>query len=386
MAQKATRAGVKEHNRRLILRFVFSGEAVSRVKLARLTGLAKPTVSDIVSDLIEEGLLEESGRGESTESGGKRPRLLSFRPEAQQIIGVAINDNRAYGALANLNGEIVAQHRASMNGAQGEFAQTVLQEVINGLIAQLQAPLLCVSIGAPGIVENNTGVVIAAPSLQWYDLRLADQLSKQYQTQVYVSNNTELAVRAQFAFGAGAQADNLVMLLINSSVEIGVAYGGLFYHHSGDLGLLRVGDPNDVHSETRPLTAYLGWDAVQRRLSILRRNYPETTLPEDNLNYLHIRQGYLHNDALCLVIYDELAGHLAQVFAWITGLMRPDHIALAGAIVDLGPALLDQATRQAGNLLPPALVDAVTFSLNEDRTLSATGTITHALQKALGVL
>jgi Mn-dependent DtxR family transcriptional regulator len=70
MAQKATRAGVKEHNRRLILRFVFSGEAVSRVKLARLTGLAKPTVSDIVSDLIEDGLLEESGRGEATESGG----------------------------------------------------------------------------------------------------------------------------------------------------------------------------------------------------------------------------------------------------------------------------------------------------------------------------
>ncbi|MCA9913872.1 MAG: ROK family transcriptional regulator, partial [Anaerolineae bacterium] len=102
MPKKATRAGVKETNRRLILRSVFTGSATSRAAIAQETKLAKPTVSELVGELIDEGLLEEGGRGESTESGGKRPRLLHFRHSARQIIGVSITSVRAHGVLADL--------------------------------------------------------------------------------------------------------------------------------------------------------------------------------------------------------------------------------------------------------------------------------------------
>jgi predicted NBD/HSP70 family sugar kinase len=294
---------------------------------------------------------------------------------------VSIDGNRAKGALANLNGEMIATHQAELNGAQGEAALQILKEVINGLIAQLDASLLCISIGTPGIVYNKEGFVKAAPLLGWYDFPLAAHLNQLYEVPVCVGNNTELATRALVAFSqAEDQARNLVMVLVDGSVEIGIAFANAVYHHSGDLGLLRVPPSADQ------LAAYLGWDFVSRRIRELYVLDPNTSLDLDTLDYLAIRNGYQHGDWLCTVLYDELARHLAQIFAWITGIIRPDHITLAGQIVEMGAELIALATERAANLLPPDLVDAVTFSLATDVTLSVSGTIAHALERELGVL
>jgi DNA-binding IclR family transcriptional regulator len=70
MVKKATHEQLKRHNRQLLLRTVYWEGISNRAALAQATGLAKPTVSDLISELIEDGLLVEGGHGESTDSGG----------------------------------------------------------------------------------------------------------------------------------------------------------------------------------------------------------------------------------------------------------------------------------------------------------------------------
>lgn len=379
MAQKATREGLKSHNRRLVLRSVFADKATNRAALSQYTGLAKPTISDIVAELIEDGFLEEIGHGESTESGGKRPIILNFRPNARQIIGVSIDSTRVQGILTDLNGDIIARHRAYIEDSGGETPFEVLRHVVNGLIAQSDAPLLCISVGTPGIVYSETGVVKSAPSLDWHHLPLGDQLNTLYDLPVCVGNNTELATRALVSFKSAENVHNIIMILVNGTVEIGVGFGGAVYHHSGDLGALRM-PPN-----SEPLASFLGWDFIMRRVAEYRTIAPDSRLPE-KFDYLDIRYGYKAGDWLCGVIYEELAGHLGQIVAWITGMMRPDKIVLAGEIVDMGDELVGLATEKAKKYLPPDLVDAVAVSLETDSMLSLSGTIAHALERELGVL
>src|SRR5690554_3984227 len=107
---KATPSQLRDHNRQLLLRAIYTGQAATRVALAQQTGLAKPTVSEVIAELIDLGLLVEEGRGPSTEGGGKRPRLLRFVPTSRQVIGLSITDERVLGALAFLDGRTVAQH------------------------------------------------------------------------------------------------------------------------------------------------------------------------------------------------------------------------------------------------------------------------------------
>ncbi|MEP7293221.1 MAG: helix-turn-helix domain-containing protein, partial [Chloroflexota bacterium] len=164
---KATREQIRQHNRQLLLRAVYTGLADNRAALAAETGLAKPTVSDLIGELLEDGLLVESGRGESTDSGGKRPTLIKFVPNARQVIGVSLDNGRVFAVLSNLAGQVIAQHYDELENAQGEEAAAMLTDVINGLVAQLDAPLLCIGVGVPGVVDVSNGVIADSQPLGW---------------------------------------------------------------------------------------------------------------------------------------------------------------------------------------------------------------------------
>jgi predicted NBD/HSP70 family sugar kinase len=388
-ASKATRGQLRSHNRQLLLRAVYSGLADNRAALAQETGLAKPTVSDLISELIDEGLLVEGGHGQSTDSGGKRPRLLEFVPDARQVIGISLSADLVSGVLANLGGQVYAEHYADLNGAQGQQAIAILQETINGLVAQLDAPLLCVGIGVAGAVENAAGVVQHAPYLGWRDLPLASILSRDHGVPVYVANSTELAAMGQYMFGTAESVQSLVTIVINDQVGIGLALNGAVYHSGSDIGSLQVSRPGPAGGESRHggnLETRLGWCHVRRRAAALRREFPGSMLPADGLTYLHIRRAAASGDPAASILQEELAGDLALIFAWAIALLRPDHVSLAGSIADLGESLLSQTIAKLDQLLVLDVTGEMTFSLANSSNLVALGAVAHTLQKELGLV
>ncbi|MDZ4765207.1 MAG: ROK family protein [Chloroflexota bacterium] len=377
--RKATRQDLKRHNRSTLLRAVVYGLADNRAALAQITGLAKPTVSDLISELITEGFLIERGTGEAAENGGKRPRLLEFVPAARQVIGVSIDAHQITGVLADLSGRIVAEHIARLDGTR---VIDILIDAINGLIAQLDAPLLCIGVGVPGVVDSERGIVEHCAPLGWRHLPLAEQLSAVLHCPVTVANNTELAALAQFAFRSGEidRSHNLITILVNSTAEIGVALRGAYYHHGGDIGGLRL-TPTSA-----PLHETLSWAAIQHHAADLRASYPATMLPERDLTIVHLRYAAINDDPLAWCLIDELAEALATVTAWAIMLLHPHHVSLAGEIAELGAPLLDRLRAKTTALLAPETVDAVTFSLADDARLSAVGALAHAIHQKLDIL
>lgn len=388
---KATHSQIRQHNQQLLLRAVYSGLADNRAALAQETGLAKPTVSELVSELINEGLLIEEGWGHSTEGGGKRPRLLKFVPEARHVIGIALNEERAFGALAILNGQIVAQHYIDLAGSQGHEVIGLIMDVINGLRAQLDAPLLCIQIGVSGVVDADEGIVNYAPHLGWHDLHLAAILSDRCGLPVYVANSTELGAMAQYVYGSAGNVHSLATVRVGGGVGVGLVVGGVPYHGGGEIGYLRIAEHSLVEASaesTGRLETFLGWTYVKQRAYALRRMFPSSMLPDQNemLSYLHIRYAAANADQAALALCEELSTTLAQVFAWIIGLLRPDHISLAGPITDLGEPLLEQTVEHTKELISPNLVERVSFSLTESSNLVAVGAIARALQLELGLV
>lgn len=385
---KATREQIRQHNRQLLLRAVYTGLADNRAALAAETGLAKPTVSDLIGELIDDGLLVESGRGESTDSGGKRPTLIKFVPNARQVIGVSLDNGRAFAVLSNLAGQVIAQHFDELDDCRGDEAATVLTDVINGLVAQLDAPLLCIGVGVPGVVDTRRGEVIDSPPLGWYGYALAERLSQQYEVPVYSGNSAELTALAQYAFGLNSDEDsgNLVTLLVTNSVEVGITLEGTAHHQGGDISALR-GDISGLDNAlSARLDHLLGWPAVQQRVTELRLDAPNSLMPESGVTYMHVHYAAINGDDAAQQLCDELSTHLAQIVAWIVGLLRPNHVSLAGPIVNLGEPFLAQVVAKAEALLWPKVVEKVTFSLAYSGNLSAIGAAALALHQELGIL
>lgn len=386
---KATHRQLRRHNQQLILRAVYNGLADNRAALAQETGLTKPTVSDLVSELIDEGLLVEEGRGKST--GGKRPRLLKFVPEARHTIGIAVNSDHILGALANLEGHIIARHRVDLDNTRGEEAVQRLLNVINGLVAQLDASLLCIGVGVAGVVESATGTISYAPHLGWRNFPLAERLERIYDVPAYVANSTELASMAHFVFGMPDEPVSLATVLISSGVGVGLVINGITYPGGGEIGHLRIAQSSHVNAPPDlqgRLETFLGWPYVKKRAAMLRDQYSSGLLPGpgERLTYMHIRYAATNNDPAALALRDELSHSLAQVFAWVIGLLRPEHVALAGPITDLGEPLIEHTVAYTRDLLVPDLVDRVTFSLAQSDHLVVIGAIAQSLQLDLGLV
>jgi predicted NBD/HSP70 family sugar kinase len=381
--RKATRQDLKRHNRLSVLRAVYYGLADNRAALAVVTGLTKPTISELVAQLIADGYLAEVGTGESTEVGGKPPRLLSFVPDARQVIGVSVDGINVRAVLLNLAGQTGAAHITPLDGATGETALSLMIESINALVAQLDAPLLALGIGIPGGVDGESGMVIHSAVMGWHGLPLAQQLSERYGCPCVIANNTELAALAQVTGGpddSTREADNRVTLLVHHTVEIGVTVRGATYHHGRDVGALRSS------ADSLPWSQLLGWTAVQARAAALCQTHPPSMLPApEDLSYLHIRYAAALGDTAALALLDELADTLTTAVVWSLALLHPQTVVIAGPIADLGNLLTDRLRENTAERLS-ADDAAVRFTLANDTKLSARGAAVLAAHHELDIL
>lgn len=378
--KKATRSQVRKHNRQIILRALHTGVANNRAALALHTGLAKPTVSDLISELMDEGFLVESGRGKSTETGGKRPRLLEFVPAARHVIGISVSEHGINGLLTDLNGQLLAEHQLTFEDMPSEFDVSAMIGVINGLIAQLDSPLLCIGVGVPGDFDLATGMVEFDAYYEWEAIALHNILKKEYDIPVYIGNNTELTAIAQFAFEASQDASSLVSVLVNSTLALGYVLGETDFYSGRNIGWLKQ------TPDMPALDKLLGWKSLKRRIQALQDQYPDSLLTAPTISCLDIRYGVAHDDELALTIHEEIENDLATIFAWVIALLRPDHISLSGTIAELGQHLLERVYAKLTRMIPPPLLEDTYFSLAMDSNLSARGAIAYALQKDLGLI
>src|SRR6476659_3870184 len=129
--KKATRQHTKDHNSRLVLQTIYDSGQISRADLARLTHLTRTTISEVVSDLIEQGLVEEVGQGRS--AVGRTPTLLRIVDDSRQIVAVSVSNAEIQGAIVNLRG--VVRHRAKLplSGQDGNGALIQLYSFLESL-------------------------------------------------------------------------------------------------------------------------------------------------------------------------------------------------------------------------------------------------------------
>jgi N-acetylglucosamine repressor len=235
-SKKATHQHTKEHNRNLVLKNIFEHEVISRAELSRITGLTRTTVSEIVAEILEEGLASEVGIGES--AGGKSPILLSLAKDSRHIIGLDIAQDHFRGALVNLRGEIKKMVSTPVAERFGAKPLTQIFEVLDQLVEASDQPLVGIGVGTPGLVNTAEGMVINAVNFDWKDYPLAHILRERYELPVFIYNDSQAAAMGEYLYGKyNLKGENLIV--INAGYGIGsglIINGRLFQGDGGGAG------------------------------------------------------------------------------------------------------------------------------------------------------
>src|SRR5512141_613214 len=223
--KKANHQQTKQHNRDLILRAIFTNKTISRAELARVTNLTRTTVSELVGWLLEEGLVEEVGRGESI--GGKSPILLSVVADSRYLIGLNLTQDKFIGAFVNLLGEIKELVEMPVVNNDGKAALDLVYQIIDQLIKKKFRPIVGIGVGTPGLVNTREGVVVNAVNLEWQDLPLSQLLEKKYKLPVLVLNDSQAAAIGEYVYGGGHVPDeNLIVVNVVHGIGAGILING----------------------------------------------------------------------------------------------------------------------------------------------------------------
>lgn len=230
------------HNRSLVLQTLYSNDGLSRADVARETGLTRVTISDLVAELIAEGLVIEMGQRDDARPG-KPATLLDFDRGAFQTVGIDLSGAETFrGAVLDLDGRILHRVQRELAGATGADATALVESLARELVAAATRPVLGVGIGSPGIVDLD-GVVLSAPNLGWAGLALREHLAGILNLPVVVANDANAAVLAEHGFG-GADSD-VMLVKIGHGVGAGLLLDGtpLFGSRfaAGEIGHVVVG-------------------------------------------------------------------------------------------------------------------------------------------------
>ncbi len=349
-----------------MLQHLFSGDPLSRADLARATELTAATVSALVAELEEGGLVEEVGPRRDVAQVGKPPTMLQIRADARHVIAIDLSDPAvARGAVVDLTGRFLARTEIATGVAVGDDALELVEELISQTAALATSPILGIGVGTPGVVAKGT-TVVEASNFGWRHVDLGTRLECSFGYPTYIRNDANAAAIAEFSRG-GHDYHNLAVVKIGSGVGAGFVLNGQPFEGehagAGEIGHLVV-------------------DANGPPCRCGHRGCLETYLALPNLAAAMDAEGAAGVDSIRLAAAEKLGVALAAVVA----ILDIDHILVAGPHELLGEDFCDDAAASLRTRCLDSVAESVSVRFTPlGRDIVLLGAAGVVLSQELGV-
>lgn len=266
---------IREIHLSIILRQIHNQSPLSRTQLANLTNLNKSTVSNLIDELIERGLVNETGQEESLI--GRPTALLQINPGAGGIIGVEFGVDFVAVILTDFIGTTLWRQRQEADPTEAQDAtidQTL--NIVDEAIALAKSNglrLLGLGISTPGTVDTQEGLLISAPNLHWRNVPLGKIFSNHTSLPIYIDNDANAAALGEHLFGVARQVNSFICIYAGVGVGGGLFLNGELYRGVGGFAG-EIGHCTFI-SETFQPPCHCGksgcWETYANQYSVIER-------------------------------------------------------------------------------------------------------------------
>ena len=237
---------VKAHNMRAVLLSLLFQDLVYRVEMAKETSLSTTTISNIIDELIEMGIVTEVGiEGVAGRRRVGRPRAaLQLQKNARYAVAVQVGVERYSVAIANLKAEILFNRVFTFSRATSpvKVFEEVCQQIDSLLLESgiERERVVGVGVGAAGLVNYLSGVNILSANLGWENVPIRDMLNQRLGLPVIVDNNVKAMALGEAFFGSGRYASSLAFVYGSTGVGSGLVIDNRLLR-GADLGAGEIG-------------------------------------------------------------------------------------------------------------------------------------------------
>ncbi|MEU6763936.1 ROK family protein [Streptomyces sp. NPDC046853] len=348
------RASLRRTNLGLVLRLLRDAGPRPRTQIANETGLPKATITNLVGELVERGLVSE---GEAERLGSVGRPSSTVRLDGRTICGIGVEINVDYLSLIafDLRGELVAERHIPYD-ARGSAPDAVLDRMAEA-ISEAHDVLrargvhpVAVTIAAPGVIGMDTGVVSYAPNIGWRDVAVTEGLRTRLAPgalPIRLENDAKLGAIAEYRVAAAADIHDLLYVTGETGVGGGIISDGRLLRGSagfaGEIGHM----PLDPTGQPCSCGRRGCWETMVGLAALLRLAAPPGDAVHDPSVDLEQRLTELRRradagDALTRAALEQIADGLAVGLALLVDVLNPRAIVLGGYFAHFGDHLLDR--------------------------------------------
>jgi len=232
-----------DHNRRVTLQAIRANGPVRRSELAKLTGLTPPAVFRITNTMLEEGLVQVSGR--VLPPRGKPANNLVINPDGAFALGLNIDRDHLTLVALDFAGQTRARISREIAFADPLETERFIAEATGEILGSGvidRERLIGIGVAMPDELGNIS--LDGQPPLyhQWSDTRIEDVIARHLDVPVFVENDAAAAAIGELHFGHGLRANSFFYVLISAGLGGGLVINGQYFRgahgRSGEIGFL----------------------------------------------------------------------------------------------------------------------------------------------------
>lgn len=334
-----------------IIRYYINNGENTLADLGKEMDLSVPTVTKLVTELIEEGYVVDFGKQETT--GGRRPNIYGVNPDSGYFVGVDIKHFRINIGLINFKGDMVESKFSipfNYENTQDSFDKLCI--IINDFVDHLSIPkpkILSAGINMSGRVNSETG---HSYSLYFFSEKpLSEIFQERLGMHVTIDNDSRSMAYGEFMSGVVKGEKNILFVNVSWGLGLGIIIDGKLYYgksgFSGEFGHLSAFD-NEIlcHCGKK------GCLETQASGSFIYRRFLEK-IAEGNSSILEKRmkkgehiiqedilEAAMKEDMLAIELIEEVGNTLGKHIAGLINLFNPELVIIGGVVALTGDYLL----------------------------------------------
>ena len=348
-------------NRRHVIETLRSHGSMTRSALARSTGLSRTTISTLLVELIEQGLVAE-GSAEGTRRGAGRPAtVVQLDPSAGAALSIDVGARHLAVAVGDLAHRVLAERWTALPaGHRAEEGMERAAELAAELLAEAgveTSAVIGVAMGLPAPISQPEGLVASSNILPgWAGVQVADEMSARLGMPVFIENDSNLGALAESAWGAGAGFDQLAYIKAATGIGAGLVQDGKLFRGTtgtaGEIGHTTVAEDGPICrcGNRGCLELYAGGAAL---LEALRQSHPQVETLEQVVTLAQ------ENHPACARVLADAGSHIGVAIANLINLFNPRRIVVGGELAGAGETLLQPMRVAAERSAVQTAVEAV---------------------------